>query len=1828
MIKIKYKNQLQVFTGGTENLANVITFRTKLDKILIMNFFKELADRNKLDAILNSTSNNITIDLDSIIEEYTKSAGLPVFYGIENLNIVIDDNLDPISGISAIDKENGNLRVTYKIKNVATNTEITLANAISTLGEKRIFYYCEDSNGNKAEESCTLYVHGKLSYSFPSRIDLRARPIMYTPDIVFNYTTYKGLTVEVKPSTLLPAMDQSIIGKTSLLIVAIHPINQSRINVKQDIFFHGNIELIMKGSFAQTQGFPISELTQWLENYLDVFITNVSDNGTTSNTDIEYKITYPIDFSTNKIGIQNVNIDAVSEDPNILDLHTSVSIRIMEANKPEIVTAEANFFAVINKPINLRNAVTIINSITPDLSTISYIITDNENNGMIAENEAFAKIGIYTVTYTFTDKFGHQAEPVSKLLYVNGDIVFDLQPKVHTRMDTPLPKLAHFYYFNVQLNKNQDISFEKFTNGIKDGAIKVDDNYLHRLKYKGFHPINESIIINYDQLLYVHSNPIIEILEYDKYVFKNDTTFNPITYINDMKCYVLYTQDDGSVYKKELNIEFAFSPAFNIEIVGIYKLSMKVYETYEGTKGETYELVNIHIEPTNKPVLSSEFDLDTVIDDPEIDLMRGIHSHDAIDGDDFGTLSLQIFNSDNRQILKEDAFVKIGIYRLVYTIKNSQNVISEPVTRYLRIHGNMIYRNLQRVDTRQASDVYFLQNDFHYYDVNVKKNVYPGIKTITILNNGRTYTATSINKSAIGLHTVTFIFVHPINKKEFTLIQKIYVHGNPEITAKVNVKNVLAFDDKFDLNKFIKEENFSIRINKINDDGTTRVENSKPTSYYTVPLFNVRNVGTYKANISVADTINESTVNYYYDMVINVVAGNTPIITSNKDLVDLIINDEINPLDGVTCTDIEDITLSVTYTIARVKDNVNVTLSTMKSNVEEYKITYYATDSNGNKAANKYRIVRVYSEIYLRDYEIETPFDRLDYRVEAGGIVALLENLSVDYLYEDYNHDIIQVPPKYVIPYVNGGVHYTLSKSFPIKYIVTWKATHPIDANHTISRTQDIYIQGNPFIVVNEPEKYVVKGNPVFVLSEFIAKTKCYTDHVNNLGVVVRDENPVSYTISPVFNVNNLNIYYITYTASDKWRDSIITVTAKATIKVINGTPITTEGNHIDIGNIQSLARVIISPNSFQQDYPRIDRKSKVNHHGIESKNKVRLTTTSLSTSLPYWKLGVDYIEINRTEQESSTTKKLAFRPDVDFLLIDQNNTTQKYYLVIEVIENTTGSNFSINNYKETESMSIFHKLGTIATFKSYETKKMIYASELKINPDLAAFKGHKTLFSVAIPNEVISGKIKLRYALYHEEEIYHTDELVYLPYMEPNQAGFIIKLPNGKLINNVYPVYEEGLKHTPNELIKETVNIDYLEKKVNYTQYLTNLTLDGTGAREQGIDYLIEEPELSPLPRHTSGNGWTYEPKYTTRNTIGFYMIAEDLELFKDQYTIWCDSLRVGYVGHFEDLEECLFQDERTIMFPNFDGTLEEINVNVFGIRINANRIKYAGDPFNDDVRGEELAEAFMVWILSNPIKISYPCSSMYIQPSTLQFKEADLEGFNYIQIMSPMSINTRFIVTYYTNDGPSSGIYGTTERIAAKYTDGIHRIAQINYNDLKVWKLDKDENFEIIPHETKELILKHLEPKVVNDIRYPWIKNNEGVWKSGNKGTSSSSSTVKFEFNLVTEGTIDFDYVVDSETNYDVGSFIINKDNTQIYTSDKISGSSNKIHYHEELEAGNYNIIFSFTKDSSNNIGTDEMSIYNFEIITKVADFTYTLDRETFNESGKYEIEVTYVE
>lgn len=127
-----------------------------------------------------------------------------------------------------------------------------------------------------------------------------------------------------------------------------------------------------------------------------------------------------------------------------------------------------------------------------------------------------------------------------------------------------------------------------------------------------------------------------------------------------------------------------------------------------------------------------------------------------------------------------------------------------------------------------------------------------------------------------------------------------------------------------------------------------------------------------------------------------------------------------------------------------------------------------------------------------------------------------------------------------------------------------------------------------------------------------------------------------------------------------------------------------------------------------------------------------------------------------------------------------------------------------------------------------------------------------------------------------------------------------------------------------------------------------------------------------------------------------------------------------------------------------------------------------------------------------------------------------------------------------------------------------------------------------------------------VTNNNSKPWFSsdtfkyNENSTLRSGNIGNSATTS-ISIKFVLLEAGSVEFNWAVSSENNYD--KLIVNLDNNSILT--KSGSQSTFTVYTAQLTEGEHIITFTYSKDSSSSSGLDAAAIGYLKLVGVVPNF-----------------------
>ena len=146
------------------------------------------------------------------------------------------------------------------------------------------------------------------------------------------------------------------------------------------------------------------------------------------------------------------------------------------------------------------------------------------------------------------------------------------------------------------------------------------------------------------------------------------------------------------------------------------------------------------------------------------------------------------------------------------------------------------------------------------------------------------------------------------------------------------------------------------------------------------------------------------------------------------------------------------------------------------------------------------------------------------------------------------------------------------------------------------------------------------------------------------------------------------------------------------------------------------------------------------------------------------------------------------------------------------------------------------------------------------------------------------------------------------------------------------------------------------------------------------------------------------------------------------------------------------------------------------------------------------------------------------------------------------------------------------------------------------------------------------NITPSITNDTTYPWTEET-GLYKSSTQSKNSTTTNLKFSFTAPTNNTyLSFDWSVSSESaSYDYLYYTITKDGIALSDtgkSTKIGGTTlgtteSSLKYNnitKKLDAGTYELTFTYIKDNGVASGTDTGYIKNIKIVYSPTTVTVT--------------------
>jgi len=175
---------------------------------------------------------------------------------------------------------------------------------------------------------------------------------------------------------------------------------------------------------------------------------------------------------------------------------------------------------------------------------------------------------------------------------------------------------------------------------------------------------------------------------------------------------------------------------------------------------------------------------------------------------------------------------------------------------------------------------------------------------------------------------------------------------------------------------------------------------------------------------------------------------------------------------------------------------------------------------------------------------------------------------------------------------------------------------------------------------------------------------------------------------------------------------------------------------------------------------------------------------------------------------------------------------------------------------------------------------------------------------------------------------------------------------------------------------------------------------------------------------------------------------------------------------------------------------------------------------------------------------------------------------------------------------------------------------------------------HYELV--DDKYICTNEQQPDIINDTDYPWTKDENNIWKSNVEGISNVETSLTYKFSLSNTTDISFDWMSNSESNFDYIYYTLKKDGNIVSGTGDVTESSYKglaqtyyssiteikdadwQHTNMSLEAGSYELIFTYTKDSGGNKGLDAGFVKDVNIPLVCGDEKQLLNIESLALTG----------
>jgi len=507
-----------------------------------------------------------------------------------------------------------------------------------------------------------------------------------------------------------------------------------------------------------------------------------------------------------------------------------------------------------------------------------------------------------------------------------------------------------------------------------------------------------------------------------------------------------------------------------------------------------------------------------------------------------------------------------GTYTRSYTATDSSNN-STTVTRSIIVQNNQ-----NPVITLVGDNPFNLSLGLNYIE--------PGVSAVDALGNIVTVTSTNnINKDIVGLYQVNYSATDSYGNTG-TAIRNVGVsdligpviilNGVNHMTIELGTNYIEPGATAYD--------RFNIGDNFTNDLGDEFKDGFEPNDFndrllpVTITgIVNTNVPGTYTRTYFATDVHNNSTT-----------VTRTIIVQNNQDPIITLVGD--NPLILDVGTDYSEPGVSSTDALG-VSVNVIVTSNINKDVINNYTVTYTATDSYGNIGTSS-RIIHVR--------------DRTSPTITLNGNNSI--SLELNETYFELGASAVDNYDSSVSVVTTGIV----ATSMPGTYTRTYTATD--SSGNTSSKIRTITVSNNedPIITLSGANPFILNVNTNYI----------------EPGVTASDALGTIISVSSSNNINSsiINDYTVTYSASDDFGN---TSTVTRTVQVRD-----------NIGPIITLNGLVFMPLNINQTYIELGASAVDNY---DSNVTVNIDSSAVNTSLP----GIYEVIYSATDSSGNNSTRL-----------------------------------------------------------------------------------------------------------------------------------------------------------------------------------------------------------------------------------------------------------------------------------------------------------------------------------------------------------------------------------------------------------------------------------------------------------------------------------------------------------------------------------------------------------------------------------------------------------